>query len=57
MGRFAVSYIEYGDLFAWALIIGGGAFALSYRWLPVGAAIGTGVFAALLAKSLLLELV
>lgn len=52
-----MSYIEYGDLFAWALIIGGGAFALSYRWLPVGAAIGTGVLAAMLAKSLLLELV
>jgi glycerol uptake facilitator-like aquaporin len=52
-----VSYIEYGDLFAWAFIIGGGAFALSYRWMPVGAAIGAGVLAALLAKSLLLELV
>lgn len=52
-----MEYIEYGDLFAWALIIGSAAFALSYRWMPVGAAIGTGVLAALLAKSLLLELV
>ncbi|MBS7810595.1 hypothetical protein [Roseococcus pinisoli] len=52
-----MSYVEYGDLFAWALIFGGAVFALSHRWMPVGAAIGTGVFAALMAKSLLLELV
>lgn len=52
-----MSYIEYGDLFAWAFIIGGGAFALSYRWMPIGAAVGAGVLAALLAKSILLELV
>ncbi len=52
-----MSYIEYGDLLAWALIIGGGAFALSYRWLPLGAAIGTGVLAGMLVKSFLLELV
>ena len=52
-----MNYVEYGDLFAWALIIGGGAFALSYRWMPIGAAIGTGVLAAMLVKSLLLELV
>ncbi|WP_421994829.1 hypothetical protein [Roseococcus sp.] len=52
-----MSYIEYGDLFAWALIIGGGAFAVSHRWMPVGAAVGAGVLAALVTKSILLELV
>ncbi|WP_424814646.1 hypothetical protein [Roseococcus sp. YIM B11640] len=52
-----MQYVEYGDLFAWALIIGGAAFAMSYRWLPLGAAAGAGVLAALLAKSVLLELV
>ncbi|MDB5413138.1 MAG: hypothetical protein JWR10_1473 [Rubritepida sp.] len=52
-----MDHVEYGDLFAWALIVGGGAFALAHRWMPVGAAIATAALAAMLVKSVLLELV
>lgn len=48
--------LEYGDLMGWALIAAAAAYSVSIVRIPMGAAVTAAALAALLTKTVLLEL-